>query len=406
MYSASKFASRWMFASLALGMPVLVGCQSSQKVLDPMRAVWVTRSDYRTADDIDTIMDNCAAAGFNAVLFQVRGNGTVFYPSKIEPWAEQLDFTDPGYDPLAHALAAAHRRKLQLHAWVNVMPAWNGPNPPSNPNQLYNTHPDWFWYDADGNRQPLNHVVGEHRRGWYASVNPCLPEVRDYLVSVFKEIVSGYDVDGLHLDYIRFPNESVVRGEVIPDYPRDARTLAMFQQETGATPESDPEAWNQWRTDQVTKLVSAIHDMVRDTRRGCALTTSLGSVRENALKHYQDGQEWMRRGYIDAAFLMNYTPNVETFSERLDPWLDVEAGCDAHVVPGMMVRRNDSPEEDLARSEALIAKARERTGDFCVFAYSSVFGPRSRTASAKESTDVIRTGLTKYIAGLKAADGN
>jgi uncharacterized lipoprotein YddW (UPF0748 family) len=386
---------------LALCVTVLTGCQSAPKVLDPMRAVWVTRSDYRTADDIDRVMDNCAQAGFNAVIFQVRGNGTVFYPSDIEPWAEQYDYQDPGYDPLDHAIDQARARDMELHAWVNVMPAWRGPAEPTNPDQLYHTHPEWFWYDANGNRQPLNHVVGERRRGWYASVNPCLPEVRAYLVDVFREIVSRYDVDGLHLDYIRFPNEPVVRGEKIPDYPHDARTLALFHEATGKTPQSDPEAWNDWRTEQVNTLVADIHAMVRDENPRAVLSSAAGSVRERALHHFQDARAWMERGHIDAVFLMNYTPDVELFDKRIDPWLEIET--DARVIPGMMVRRRNQPARDLETAQALIDTARARTGDYCVFAYSSIFGNTRADAPAAKASE-FRGELVDYLADIAESE--
>lgn len=384
-------------ASLAL---ILVGCQTTPKVMEPIRAVWVTRMDYKTPDDVVRIMDNCKSAGFNAVVFQVRGNGTVFYPSKIEPWAEQFDFQDPGFDPLALAVDEAHARDMQLHAWVNVLPAWQGPNPPSIPNQLYNTHPDWFWYDAEGNRQPLNHVVGDQHRGWYVSLNPCLPEVRQYLVDVFREIVRNYDVDGLHMDYIRFPNEPVVRGEKIPDYPRDARTLEMFLAETGQTPESDPQAWNDWRTEKVTELVRDIHRMMRRSGRGKAFSASVGAVRQNGLSHYQDGQAWIENGYIDMVFLMNYTPDVKVFDERIAPWLEIPGKV--HIVPGMMVRGGQRG-TDLETCQQLVATARERTGNYCVFAYSSIFG---RSERAAERIGEFGPQFVAYLHGLAEADGN
>ena len=153
-------------------------------------------------------------------------NGTAWYDSRFEPWADELGGSDPGYDPLKLACEEAHRCGLELHAWVNVMPAWRGKTPPKNPDQLYNAHPEWFWYDQHGNRQALC--------SFYVSLNPCLPEVRKYLVDVFYDLVSRYDVDGLHMDYIRFPNEppATPKGSGL-DYPYDAGTLALYRQDTG-----------------------------------------------------------------------------------------------------------------------------------------------------------------------------
>ncbi len=363
--------------SVTLGMiltlTISAGCATSPRVMEPMRAIWVTRFDYKSADDVTRIIDNCADAGFNAILFQVRGNGTVFYPSEIEPWAEQLGYQDPGFDPLALALEQAHGRGVQLHAWVNVMPAWCGPDEPAIEEQLYFTHPEWFWYDKDGNRQPLLHQVGDRKRGWYASLNPCLPEAREYLVGVFRELVANYELDGLHMDYIRFPNERVVPGEKIPDYPRDERTLALYREETGLAPDDDPEAWNQWRTDQVTKLVADIHAMMRRTRPRAVLSAAVGSVRKNALRHFQDGRRWMDDGILDVTLLMNYTDSPTEFAERIDPWMIDEPRVP--VVPGLWFgRHGDKSVEDAARAvREQIEIAIEKTGSFCVFAYSSLF---------------------------------
>jgi len=153
------------------------------------------------------------------------------------------------------------------------------------------------------------------------------------------EIVKKYEVDGLHLDYIRFPNEppATPRDSGI-DYPYDARTLALYKADTGRTPDDDSEAWSQWRTDQVTRLVGDIHTMLRRTKPHAALTASVGSVRERALRHHQDGRAWMERGIIDAAILMDYTDSPEEFGARIDPWLAY--AVDVPVVPGLWFGRH------------------------------------------------------------------
>lgn len=384
---------RWKHLALLAALPIVAGCQTGPKMVGPVRAVWVTRSDYKTAEDVQRIMKNCDQAGFNTVLFQVRGNGTVFYPSDIEPWAEQFGFKDPGYDPLQLAIDEAHKRDMQLHAWVNVMPAWRGPNPPANPKQLYLTHPEWFWYDAEGVRQPLLHRVGDQTRGWYASVNPCLPEVREYLVDVFREIVANYDVDGLHMDYIRFPNEPVVRGEKMPDYPFDERTLALYKAETGLAPGDNPESWNKWRSGCVTKLVSDVHAMVRKTRGSAVLSAAVGSVPERALTHYQDSQRWIEDGVIDTVFLMNYTSDPAKFRERIEPWtpyLD-----QTRMVPGLWFDQkiDAAKSADVVRTEVDIA--REMTGNFCIFAYASLFEPTDRELVDKGSESAQKRAIRR-----------
>ena len=389
---------RGLAAAALLGLALVTGCQQPGPKLGPMRAIWVTRSDYRTPEQVARIVDDCADAGFNTLFFQVRGNGTAFYKSKLEPWADELGGKDPGFDPLALACQHAHRRNIQLHAWVNVMPAWKGAKPPADPEQLYNKHPDWFWYDQHGNRQALS--------SFYVSLNPCLPEVRAYLVDVFREVVSGYDVDGLHLDYIRFPNEppATPEGSDI-DYPYDARTLELYKNDTGMAPDQDVAAWDRWRTEQVSRLVADIHDMVRQTRPRAALTAAVGAVPRNGLRRFQDGRGWAIDGLVDALVLMNYTDRAETFGERLDPWLADEIKIP--VVPGLWfgTREKRSPEDvaKSAREQAEIAV--KRTGNFCIFAYSSLFnskGPDSaaRGAGGLSPQQIRRDMLIPYVHSL------
>jgi uncharacterized lipoprotein YddW (UPF0748 family) len=365
------------------------GCRTGPAVTGPLRAIWVTRFDYKTPEDVEGIIANCDEAGFDTVLFQVRGNGTVFYPSEIEPWAEQFDFTDPGFDPLALALEEAHRRDMQLHAWVNVMPAWRGPSEPAIQQQLYHARPEWFWYDRDGNRQPLVHQVDDRTRAWYVSLNPCLPEVRDYLVSVFRELVENYDIDGLHMDYIRFPNERVVRGEQIPDYPHDARTLQLYREETGLDPDEDQQAWNEWRSKQVTALVGQVHQMMRRTRPEAVLSAAVGSVPQRALTHFQHTKQWIQKGIIDTVFLMNYTGDPETFRQRLEAWSsDIDR---VRIVPGLWLDRKLEAQDSAAVAREEIEAARQATGSFCVFAYSLLFDSvNAEPGLASESMNATR----------------
>ncbi len=404
---ANQFRNTTLALASLVTLALATGCQQAQRAeVGPLHAIWVTRYDYKTPTDIQQVMDNCAGAGFNAVMFQVRGNGTVSYDSNIEPWAEQYDFTDPGYDPLAIAVAEAHRRGLQLHAWVNVMPAWRGEQAPPVRNQLYNAHPEWFWYDQTGKRQPLVHRVGDRTRAWYASINPCLPEVRQYLCNVMGELVHKYDVDGLHMDYIRFPNEPVVPGERIPDYPRDQRTLALYRQATGKAPDDDPALWNKWRCDQVTQLVGDVHRTIRQARPGTVLTAAVSSDADRATRGYfQDARRWAALGIIDGLILMNYTDDLDTFQKRNRTWLERPINPEVPIYPGLTFRDAGTPRQSAINAQQQIAAAMQTAGGFCVFAYSHLFDPASgefarRGGQASTDRQARRAVLIPYLRSI------
>ena len=357
--------------SLAAAALALMGCgsspmssslpQSLPRARATERAIWVTRFDYKTRDDVARIVENCKSAGFNTILFQVRGNATAFYRTAHEPWAEQLGGVDPGFDPLQTAIELAHEKGMRLAAWVNVMPAWWGKTEPKDPEQIVHKHPDWLWYDQHGERQPYSDK-------FYVSLNPCRPEVRKYLVAVMRDLVARYSIDELHLDYLRFPNEQPP-GEPdrsALDYPRDPTTVGLFQAETGKLPEEDSAAWDAWRTEQVTILVREVRRMMRETRPNVELSAAVGSVPENALHHHQDVVTWMGEDLLDLVYPMNYTRDLGVFGARVANWQKIARGT--YVVMGVSLEPGDMT---VAGEE--LGTALKTFNGFSVYAYSSIF---------------------------------
>jgi len=359
-----------------------------------MRAIWVTRWDYRTAEDVDDVLENAAEAGFDTVLWQVRGNATAFYRSRLEPWAAELGGEDPGFDPLARAIAGAHERGLALHAWFNVVPAWWGPTAPEDPNHVVNAHPDWLWYDVEGRRQ-------DYSPNFYVSLNPCLPEVRGYVELVVRDLLRQYDVDGLHLDYIRFPNEPPA-SKPGQDFPRDRRTLELFEAETGLAPDDDAEAWDRWRAGCVTELVRRIRVARDDERSDAHLSAAVGSDPERALEHHQDWREWVDEGLLDLVFPMNYVADVTEFERRSAIWDSWKERVP--VVMGLSLEAIG--DEELSRRSRL---AEAGFDGFAWFGYASLWD--SANGVIAEQTPALaslrarrRAALLPFLAGLKGAD--
>jgi uncharacterized lipoprotein YddW (UPF0748 family) len=323
-----------------------------------VRAVWVARFHYRNPDDIRATIKNCAAAGFNTVLWQVRGEGTVAYPSQLEPWAREYGHRDPGFDPLAIAVQEAHKHKLRIEAWFNVMPGWKGLVPPAVSNQLYLAHPDWFMYDAAGRRQPLNKD--------YVIVNPCLPEVRRHIVAVASEIISRYDVDGIHLDYVRFAWDGTPNAK--QNFPRDARTLALYRRETGRGPDDDAQAWQHWRANQITRIVDEIRQAINHRRPGATLTAAVWRNPEIGYRDYlQNSVAWLRAGLVDAVMPMAYTTKLEQFDTDINTYKRL---CGPRrVVPGVGVYEHKTR----ANMDEQLRHCMSWGGDFALFSYESLF---------------------------------
>lgn len=378
-----------------LSSPASGACQTAA-VKTPRaseHAMWVTRWDYKSAADCRAIAENCKSIGIDTILFQVRGNATAFYRSSFEPWAEQFGFKDPGFDPLATMIEEAHARGLRLVAWVNVVPAWYGPVAPTDPAHVYNKHPEWLWYDQKGKRQAFSEK-------FYVSLNPCLPEVRAYLTDVIGEIAARYAIDGVHLDYMRFPNESpaIPTGSGI-DYPRDAKTLGLFTKATGQTPEKDAAAWNRWRTDMITELVRQIRARLRKEKPSIEVSSAVGAKRENALLHFQDASAWLAQDLVDAVYPMNYSGDLKVFAQRCDTWAQSARG--ERVVMGIMFDKGDA-----ATLRAEVQRALDQFQGFSIFAYSSLFpSPNDAIDRPDEAVRTKRDALLKaVISWLRAAE--
>lgn len=262
------------------------------------RGIWVTRWDYSSPTTITTVLTNAANAGFNQVYFQVRGRADAFYESDYEPWAEELSGTlgqNPGWDPLAVAVAAAHSLGLELHAWINTYPCWSGTTPPrsTTPQHIYNAHPEWLQCDTDGAPMPLN--------SGYVCLSPGIPAVGDHLSLVCQDITSKYDIDGLHFDYIRYAGSQ---------YSHDPISEDRFINDNpgGLT-------WGDWQRDQITLWLGRVYDELTAIDPELKVTAAVWGIyidywgwntSEGFYGYYQDSRAWLEQAVIDAICPMIY----------------------------------------------------------------------------------------------------
>lgn len=273
------------------------------------RALWVTRYDYSDAASIQTIISKAAYANFNVILFQVRANGDAYYHSRYEPWSQRISGTlgmDPGWDPLATAIAAAHEVGLELHAYINVYPAWLGTTPPisgTTPLHMYHSFTqtygsDWLQWDEGG---PM--LLNQH----YLWASPGHPAVADHVVSVCRDIVTNYAIDGLHLDNVRYAGSQ---------YSKDPMSLLRY------AAVSNTMAYSAWQRSQVTGLVSRVYGEVLTNEIG--LSAAVWPFYDSGYQnYYQDSLGWLGAGAMDAVAPMLYAGAVLTDNNAYEAQLGV-----------------------------------------------------------------------------------
>ncbi len=360
--------------------------------LPEVRAIWVTRFDYKTPAEVDAIVANCARAGFTDIFFQIRGNGTVFYPSQVEPWAFELTGSDasttgrnPNWDPLKIAADSAKKRGIRLHAYMNVLPGWRGlKDPPRAAGQFWTAHPEWFMVDSLGQRmRPTS--------GWYAFLNPALPEVRDHLTKLVAEL-ARYDIAGLHLDYIRFPYDYK---DVAPQlYPKASATEIAKRSDFSYDRYSTEQVrqrysgnWGAFRRESVSQIVAGLNKTFKKQRgQPCIISSSVLADFDNGYKSaFQDSRRWAKEQLVDWLVPMNY--NAVLFDERL---LNIRKSLGRSATASQLVVGIDCKATpfEIRRQIAAVKKAGCR--GYALFAYSLLYEKHRLTAKGQGVLSSVR----------------
>ena len=282
--------------------------------------------------ELCAILDQLKEANFNTVMLQTRLRGDLIYPSQIETFPEALTGRtgrNPGYDPLAFAIEECHKRGMELHAWIVTIPAGNNRQV-----KLLGKH-----YIVRKNRK----ICKQHQGAWY--LDPGHPETADYLASIVREIVTRYDVDGIHFDYIRYPENA----RRFPD--RDTHRKYGKGKDL-----------KQWRRENITAIARRLYNEVKQAKPWVKVSSSpVGKFKDtnrysslgwNAYETvYQDAQGWLKEGIHDALFPMMYFKDNHFYPFALD-WKENDYGH--WVVPGLGIyflspREQDWPLDEVSR---------------------------------------------------------
>jgi len=345
-----------------------------------LRGLWVTRWDFRSADDVKRIISDASLLGTTDLFFQVRGQADAYYRSELEPWGEDLlagvrNGKEPSFDPLQVACEEAHQRGIRLHAWFNVMPLWREKIPPESTKHVYHVHPEWRLRDSKGNYQPLN----EH----YVMINPLREDVRRHLRNVVRDIVNRYPVDGLHLDYIRFIPQTGEDG----NYLYDNETRNLFRRETGLEAVTHKAEFSRFIAEHITEIVRDLRRVVRARNKNIIFSAAVWRDPETARRDYlQDYASWMERGLLDMAVPMLYTTDDRRFSRELQTVIDV-AG-ETPVLAGIGAYKHTTAEQLQMQLE--ITRELPAAG-YSLFGYESFF----RSANPQQDHSPRASGIRR-----------
>ncbi len=365
-----------------------------------MRGVWVSYLDWNgwAKDEagykkaMDQTLDLCVQKGLNAVFLQVRPDGDAMYPSQYFPWskfASGKQGKNPGYDPLAYAVQAAHQRGLQLHAWINPYRITGYLNRYSD---LCASNPAIAWA-KDGDSSNDRWVLCQNGEYYY---NPAIPQVRQLIIDGVKEIVTNYEVDGIHFDDYFYPNLDDSKAETWFDYPEYQASGTSLSVAA-------------WRRNNVNELVRGVYGAVKSIRPQALFGISPEGYLQNLRKdtrQFTDVDAWMTQsGYVD--YLMpqiywgfeakqNGQAAGYAFANCLNEWVTLKKKGNVKLYVGLALYKtgtdavdgNEVPEwqryHDIMKREVQAGRATGQVSGYCFYDLSSL----TRAAAAEEVANV------------------
>ena len=340
------------------------------------------KSESQFRSGIGEYYDNCLSLGINTVYVHVRPFGDAIYKSEYFPWSKYCTGyigKDPGYDPLKVMIDEAHARGISFQAWVNPLRCYSEDDAP-NVSTMYKTGQ---WYDTkDG-----DYIVKVNSYWW---LNPAYKEVTDLIANGAAELVSKYDVDGVHIDDYFYPT-----------------TEAYF--DSIAFNASSYSSLSQFRLDNCSRMVADMYKAVKAHNPTALFGVSAqGNVTNNETQLYADVEKWSKEdGYVDymaPQIYYGFDNGGQPFEQVVEQWDKMLAGTGKPLIPGLAVYKIGAEDEwagsgryewqndkEIIKRQILKSQKTSNYGGVILYSYQFIFEPNSD----------VKTAVNKEIAAFK-----
>jgi uncharacterized lipoprotein YddW (UPF0748 family) len=427
-YMSFGGAAVWLRrASAALVVVAAVAMMSSVGILgarapitgaepaSEVRALWVLRTSLTTPASIHTLVTTAHDHGFNALLVQVRGRGDAYYTSDLEPRAAELVRQPASFDPLARVIEEAHQVGLRVHAWVNLNLVSSAADLPASREHLVYRHPEWLMVPREiaqelrkvdpaspgyvGKVARWTRAQSEKVEGLYSS--PLQHDAATHVQAVVTDIATRYAVDGVHLDYARYPSDQFdysrfaiaeFRAQIRPQVPPAVRRELDEQEAVDlfAYPDRFPVEWKTFRRSQLSALVIRLRTAIKTARPSAFVTVATAPDAQEAYdQRLQDWRGWLEEGVVDAVCPMAYTPEPARFAEQIAAARSIAGG--KTIWAGIGAYRL-KPEQTI---ENIYAARRLGAAGFVLFSYDSLTGPKQTPSDYLELVSHAAFGATR-----------
>lgn len=319
-----------------------------------LKAVWISYLEFSNygkngfteasfEKTIDTMFDNIVTLKMNAVVVQIRPFGDAMYPSAYFPWSKYISGTQgvsPGFDPLAYMVEAAHKRGLAFHAWLNPYRVTTASTDYS---KLSKDNPARVWKEDKDTSNDRN-VLSFDGNLYY---NPAVKEVQDLILNGIEEIVSNYDVDGIHFDDYFYPalGSSYQKNFDAPEYV----AYAEICKKNKVTPMTIAN----WRRYNINNLVRTAYSTIKKINQDVEFGISPGGYIDSLASdqaYYVDVKTWLSSdGYVDyicPQLYWTFSNSIYPYDSILKKWLSYRTSSTVKVYVGLATYRAGSTLED------------------------------------------------------------
>lgn len=313
------------------------------------RGVWLATVDgldwprketmhYAQRSDLINTIRELSESGCNTIYFQVVSEMDAMYSSDLLPWSRHLSGEEgmsPYFDPLSLAVREAHACGMSIHAWINPLRVSISDTTSRSKSQVKYAHPEWV-----------------HDYGGKEYLDPGNPEVVQFLTDIAREILSRYEVDGLHIDdYF---------------YPAGLRTDRRSWSEAGAWNDSTlyarygrGKSLEEWRFENIDKVVAALHEVTRESGGNRVFGVSPQGRISNSCALYADPRRWVADASVDYLIPQLYWSigrgDAAAFPKALEEWKGLSGKTKLYIGiaaykhdPLFYRRRKDSAFRDAA----------------------------------------------------------
>ena len=329
-------------ALIVIGLFLAASAPHAAPARDEVRALWVTRASLATPRSVGAIVQAARGSGFNTLLVQVRGRGDAYFASTLEPRADSLAGQPASFDPLETLITQARGDGLRVHAWVNVNLISSASDLPASRTHLVYRHPEWLMmprplaYQLSRIDVRSPEYLGRLARWTRAAddveglfVSPVHPGAADHLVGVVDDLVRRYALDGVHVDYIRYPGAEfdysrlalqAFRQDLDPAMTPDERRRFDPKSMTALLAAADTysERWSGFRRSRLNSLVLRLRTVVKTRRPDAFFSAAVyPDPAEATARRFQDWPMWLENRWIDVVCPMAYTPDASLFASQI-----------------------------------------------------------------------------------------